>query len=316
MSENVNENVNENQNVNQNENENVNADGGNDVKSVSLASATESVSGHIGVGDLIVNDYVITLDETDNGYTISVQKGSQTQSVDVNSPNEIESVFSVQTSDIDGGENIVRVLLSDGTFTDFSFYNGHQGSQGEAGLSPSERQSIIDGEYERIDAENSRAIAEAERENDEASRILNEQIRVNAEAERDTQEKNRISAENTRISAESARNAAESERNREESVRSQHEEQRVLAENDRVQEWIEKKGECNAAIDAINTLSGKVDNAADVAIDNLVTLNNAIYKYQQDMENVSKEVEDIVMAKLDEVQFRINDNGELQYHLG
>lgn len=256
------------------------------IKSVALSSLGNIV-GSIGASSFIVNDYLLTITEVDGGYTLSITKGSQTQTAFIRDAVSIESIEQITASEEDHGLNTIRVTLSDGNTYDFDYYNGSKGSQGDPGLSEEEKQAIFDAETQRQNAESIRQGNESSRQSAETDRQLFESLRRSEEAERVQQEKNRRSAETARETAESARNGAEN-------LRNYNEGERESAEQIRQSEWTLLKKDLNTAISEIvelrenvETLSDKVDGASDDVLEAYVNVNNEIDR----MEDILTEVE-------------------------
>lgn len=253
-----------------------------------------NLTGAIGAGSFIVNDYLITINEVENGYLLSITKGSQTQTALIKDAVSIDSIFQVASSEEDGGTNTIRIVLTDGTFADFNYYNGHKGDQGEPGLTYVERQAILQAEEERKSAELVRGSNEATRQSNEGDRILYETLRRNEEGERVQQEKNRASAENNRESAEEARVQAENNR-------VYNENQRGNNESSRQSQWNELKTNINNAIanivnleEEVETLSDKVNGAAGDVLEACIDVNNHITQSQELIGQVEEASEDIL----------------------
>lgn len=260
--------------------------GNESIKAVALSSLGNIV-GSIGAGSFIINDYLLTIEETEGGHTLSIAKGSQTQTAFIRDAVSIESIEQTETSDEDHGLNTIRVVLSDGNTYDFDYYNGSKGSQGEPGLSEEEKQAIFDAEDQRQNAELIRQDNESGRQVAEENRQLHEGLRRSEEAERVQQEKNRRSAEAIRESAESARNGAEN-------LRGYNEGERESAEQTRQSQWSLLKKDVNTAISEIvglrenvETLMEKVDGASEDVLEAYVNVNNEIDR----MEDILTQVE-------------------------
>lgn len=270
----------------------------NIITSVDLTPYEEIVKGELGVSSFIVNDYVINLIENEGSYTLEIIKGSQTQSVTISDPVSIKSVTQVASSHESGGVNTIRVVLSDDTFTDFDIYNGEKGDKGDPGITPAERQDILNAEALRVQAENARVLAEQSRASNEETRVLKEGLRNSAEAERIQQEKNRVSAENSRESAEGNRNSAEQQRVVNETNRND-------AETARSSQWVSLKSDVNAAIVQVNDLredveelSGQVDSATRDVVESYTNVNNYLAYAQGilgDVEEAASDIENLIV---------------------
>ena len=263
------------------------------IRSVSL-TPLGNIIGNIGASSFIINDYVLTITEGENGYILSITKGSQTQTAIIRDAISVESVTQIVESDEDHGVNTFRVTLTDGTYQDFNYYNGNKGDKGDPGLTQQERQEIFDAEAGRVAAENLRVSAESGRIENENERVLYETIRRGEEAERVVKEKNRISAETNRVNAESAREAAES-------VRAYNEGQRNTNEAERQSEWTGLKSDFADAIDQIvdlqedvQELSDKVDGAAGDVLEAYINVNNEITRAESVLQEVEEASSDII----------------------
>ena len=274
-------------------NENTNrssSSGGYSVANINgVIEAINSITGTIGASSIVVNDYLITLVNNEDGYTLNVTRGSQTQSITVDNAISIESVFLVDSSQESGGKNTIRVLLNNGEYTDFDFYNGKKGDKGDPGLTPSQVDNILNAEQQRVIAENQRISAETTREDNEDDRVLRETLRINNEADRVQQENNRVSSENTRINNENARQSAES-------VREYNEDQREDAEADRAAEWVSLKSEVNNAKAQVLNLAVSVEELADQvdsASKDVIEAYDRVNKHIEDSEDLIEEVENV-----------------------
>lgn len=261
------------------------------IKSVALSSLG-SIVGSIGAGSFIVNDYLLIITEVNGGYTLSITKGSQTQTAFIRNAVSIESIEQITASDEDHGLNTIRVTLSDGNTYDFDYYNGSKGNQGDPGLSEEEKQAIFDAETQRQNAESIRQGNESSRQSAETDRQLFESLRRSEEAERVQQEKNRQSAETAREAVESARSGAEN-------LRSYNEGKRESAEQTRQSQWTLIKKDINTAISEIvglrenvEILMDKVSGASDDVLEAYVNVNNEIDR----MEDILTQVEIAAMS--------------------
>lgn len=48
-----------------------------------MKNGNPAIYGTVSVGTYIVNDYVLTIEETDNGYTLTIKKGTEEQEVSI-----------------------------------------------------------------------------------------------------------------------------------------------------------------------------------------------------------------------------------------
>lgn len=266
----------------------------NNITNVKLTPYEEIVKGEVGVSSFIVNDYIINIIENNSGYTLEIIKGSQVQSVTIDGPTNIENVIQVATSHESGGVNTIRVILSDGSFSDFDIYNGEKGEKGDPGITPAERQEILNNEATRVEAENDRIDAESDRVLNEEDRVLKETLRNGAEAERIQQEKNRNSGESSRDSAESNRVSAEN-------IRVYNENNRQTAEENRASEWEEIKDSFNTSIqnlvqleNDVEDLSDKVDTATADVLEAYLNVNNHIEESKGLLQEIEEASSDII----------------------
>lgn len=287
-----------------------------EITAVQLTPYNAIIKGELGVSSFIVNDYVINVIDNTGSYTVEITKGSQTQNFTLSDPVSIDSVFQVASSQGSGGLNTFRILLTDGTFTDFDFYNGGQGEKGDPGLTPAEKKEIEDAEYERVQAENARVSAESRRASNESDRVFTEDDRVAKESVRVSHEDARVVSENERMSAEGERASAEN-------TRVENERGRVAAESARSSKWTELKGDVENAIfqisgleDEVETLADKVDGAASDVLEAYINVNNHITQSQELLEQVDEASSDIINLSVQSTTLQPGSNASVTYSDG
>lgn len=147
-----------------------------------------SITGQIGAGSLILNDYALDITQIDRGYRLTVTRGSETQTMDIL---DGVGIAGIEKSGSTGDVDSYRVTFTDGSTFDYTVEtNAASNAAAEAA---------------RVEAENSREGAEAARASAEAGRVNAENARVAAEAARESAETARASAESERVAAEEAR---------------------------------------------------------------------------------------------------------------
>lgn len=147
-----------------------------------------SITGQIGAGSIVLNDYALNITPIDRGYRLTVTRGSETQTMDILDGVGIAGIEKTgSTGDVDS----YRVTFTDGGTFDYTIEtNAASNAAAEAA---------------RVEAENSREGAEAARASAEAGRVNAENARVAAEDARESAETARASAESDRVAAEEAR---------------------------------------------------------------------------------------------------------------
>lgn len=184
-----------------------------------------SITGQIGAGSLILNDYALNITQIDRGYRLTITRGSDTQTMDIL---DGVGIVGIEKTGSTGDADSYRVSFTDGGTFDYTVEtNAASNAAAEAA---------------RVNAENSRESAEAARASSESARVAAEAARESAETARASAESARAQAEDGRQSAEAARVAAEQSRASAESVRVSAENARVAAETARANAENERVG--------------------------------------------------------------------------
>ena len=179
------------------------------VAQISGTQNSAGMSGELGAGALIVNDYRITTEPIDGGHRLTVMRGSEVQTMDLM---DGVGIVGVEKTGSTGDVDSYRISFTDGSVFDYTIETNaaaHAAAELERVAAENERKAD---ETSRIDAELARKSAETARESAESARAQAEDGRQSAEAARVTDEQSRASAESGRVAAENARVAAEDAR--------------------------------------------------------------------------------------------------------
>lgn len=193
-------------------------------------NAAQALSGDIGAGSVVVNDYQIQADAIDGGHRLTITRGSEVQTIDLMDGVGIANIVKTgSTGDVDS----YRITFTDGSTFDYTVETNaaaYAAAELERVAAENGRKAA---ETSRTDAELARESAETARESAESARAQAEDGRQSAEAARVTDEQNRASAESGRVAAENARVAAETARANAENERAGAETLRAAAETER-----------------------------------------------------------------------------------
>ena len=88
-------------------------------------SATQSLSGSIGAGGVVVNDYRIQTEPIDGGYRLTITRGSEVQTLDIMDGVGIAGIE--KTASV-GLTDVYTIALTDGSSYEFTVTNGSGGS--------------------------------------------------------------------------------------------------------------------------------------------------------------------------------------------
>lgn len=172
-------------------------------------NAAQALSGDIGAGSLVVNDYRIQADAIDGGHRLTITRGSEVQTIDLMDGIGIAAIEKTgSTGDVDS----YRITFTDGSTFDYTIETNaaaHAAAELERVAAENGRKaaetSRTDAELARESAETARAHAEDGRQSAEAARVTGEQNRASAESGRVAAENARVAAEDARVSAENTR---------------------------------------------------------------------------------------------------------------
>jgi len=197
------------------------------------------IGGTVSVGRFVVNEYVLTVSEIEDGYRLTVQKGTEVQTADLQSlsPEEIETIRAAEQGRVDA--EALRALAENARAA---------------------------AETQREAAEAAREAAEGARANAETTRAGAEDDRAQAEGVRNTAETARASAEAQRVLSENARAAAETQRAGAETARATAETAREQAEADRVTESAGAVASAEAATASANAAATESESRTTAAI--------------------------------------------------
>lgn len=197
------------------------------------------IGGTVSVGRFVVNEYALTVSEIEDGYRLTVQKGTEVQTADLQSlsPEEIETIRAAEQGRVDA--EALRALAENARAA---------------------------AETQREAAEAAREAAEGARANAETTRAGAEDDRAQAEGVRNTAETARASAEAQRVLAENARAAAETQRAGTETARATAETAREQAEAARVTESAGAVANAEAATASANAAATESESRTTAAI--------------------------------------------------
>lgn len=225
-----------------------------------------SITGHIGAGSIVLNDYALNIVPIDHGYRLTVTRGSETQTMDILDGIGIAGIKKTgSTGDVDS----YRITFTDGSTFEYTVETNaaaHAAAEAARVEAENSREGAeaarASAEAGRADVENARVAAEDARESAETARANAESARAQSEDGRQSAEAARTNSDNERAGAEALRAAAESERANAESGRVSAEQGRVAAESERVAaetERAETFAGYEARIDAVTPDDSAVD---------------------------------------------------------
>lgn len=217
------------------------------------------IGGTVSVGRFVVNEYVLTVSEIEDGYRLTVQKGTEVQTADLQSlsPEEIETIRAAEQGRVDA--EALRAL-----------------AENARAAAEAQREAA---EADRVSTEEAREIAEGIRAGAEDDRAQAEGVRNTAETARASAEAQRVLSENARAAAETQRAGAETARATAETAREQAEADRVTESAGAVANAEAATASANAAAtesesrttaaiaDMRGTVDGYLAEAADALID-------------------------------------------------
>ena len=117
-------------------------------------NAAQALSGDIGAGSVVVNDYRIQADAIDGGHRLTITRGSEVQTIDVTDGVGISAIEKIgSTGDVDS----YRITFTDGSTFDYTVEtNAAAHAAAEAARVEAEK-SRVSAEAERVAAEEARA---------------------------------------------------------------------------------------------------------------------------------------------------------------
>lgn len=204
-----------------------------------------NLRGNLSVGQYILNDYTLQVSLIEDGYRITITKGSDVQTIDLLSLSEVE------ISKIRLHESIRKESERERVAAEEARNQNEQQRISAELTRGSSEEGRQDAEGARAEAESLRALAESERSRNEANRESAETLRDEAEAERSDAEDARAEAESSRVSAETGRATAESSRVSAEALR-------AAAETDRASDWSGLRSDVLSATNAANLIASRL----------------------------------------------------------
>ena len=93
-------------------------------------SAAKTITGYVGAGKAILNDYVLSVEKIDGGYRLTVTHGSDVQTMDVLDGVDGVGISGIEKTATIGNVDEYTITMTDGSSYTFTVTNGSGGSGG------------------------------------------------------------------------------------------------------------------------------------------------------------------------------------------
>lgn len=93
-------------------------------------SAAKTITGYVGAGKAILNDYVLSVEKIDGGHRLTITRGSEVQTMDVLDGVDGAGISGIEKTESIGNVDVYTITMTDGSSYTFTVTNGSGGGGG------------------------------------------------------------------------------------------------------------------------------------------------------------------------------------------